>query len=79
MPQRSVRKNLLHAQLQQLCKHVSHLLLAQLSVFLLQLLLQAPYGRGNLRARLWRIFRYRDLMQGRNKTTAGGGGVGGDG
>ena len=29
---------------------VSHLLLAQLSVFLLQLLLQAPYGRSNLRA-----------------------------
>jgi hypothetical protein len=55
-------------------QHVSHLLLAQLSVFLLQLLLQAPYGRGNLRARLWRIFRYRHLMQGRNKTTAGGGG-----
>ena len=35
-----------HAQLQR------NLLLAQLSVFLLQLLLQAPYGRSNLRTRL---------------------------
>ncbi len=74
-----MRKNLLHAQLQQRRKRVSHLLLAQLSVFLLQLLLQATYGRSNLRARLWRIFRYRHLMQGRNKTTAGRGSVGGDG